>query len=165
MLKSIHNCIPMIMENANTNTYKWVSRLPGSWIFKNVMSKLFQDMEYAMNYLYDILVKANGRLKYHLLKLDIVLAKLLTTDMTVNSPNQSSLKKIEYLGWWITRQGIQLIRCKVEMNFILNIKAYKARKEHQLCKFNGIVNHYCNMWLRRSELLAMFHWLASHQTR
>jgi hypothetical protein len=40
-------------------------------------------------------------------------------------------EQIEYLehGYWITRQGIQPIRNKVEMNAILNIKAPKTRKE------------------------------------
>jgi hypothetical protein len=39
-------------------------------------------------------------------------------------------EQIEYLalGYWITRQGIQSIRNKVEMNAILNIKAPKTRK-------------------------------------
>jgi hypothetical protein len=36
-------------------------------------------------------------------------------------------EQIEYLGYWITRQGIQPIRNKVEA--ILNIKAPKTRKE------------------------------------
>jgi hypothetical protein len=38
-------------------------------------------------------------------------------------------EQIEYLGYWITRQGIQPIRNKVEMNAILNIKAHKIRIE------------------------------------
>jgi hypothetical protein len=36
---------------------------------------------------------------------------------------------IEYLGYWITRQGIQPIRNNNEMNAILNIKVPKTRKE------------------------------------
>jgi hypothetical protein len=36
-------------------------------------------------------------------------------------------EQIEYLGYWITRQGIQPMRNKVEA--ILNIKAPNARKE------------------------------------
>jgi hypothetical protein len=36
-------------------------------------------------------------------------------------------EQIEYLGYWITRQGIQPIRNKVEA--ILSIKAPKTRKE------------------------------------
>jgi hypothetical protein len=40
-------------------------------------------------------------------------------------------EQIEYLGYWITRQGIQPMRNKVEMNAILNIKAPKTRKAQQ----------------------------------
>jgi hypothetical protein len=54
-------------------------------------------------------------------------------------------EQIEYLakGYWITRQGIQPIHNKVEMNEILNIKAPKIRKTQPLrqqCQFIGIVN-------------------------
>jgi hypothetical protein len=47
--------------------------------------------------------------------------------MTVNiSKSKFFAEQIEYLGYWITRQGIQPIRNKVEA--ILNIKAPETRK-------------------------------------
>jgi hypothetical protein len=52
--------------------------------------------------------------------------------MRVNiSKSNFFAEQIEYLGYWITRQDIQPIRNKVEMNAILNIniKATKTRKE------------------------------------
>jgi hypothetical protein len=42
-------------------------------------------------------------------------------------------EQIEYLGYWITRQGIQPIHNKVEE--ILNIKAPKAGKEQPTTQF------------------------------
>jgi hypothetical protein len=49
--------------------------------------------------------------------------------MRVNiSKSKFFAEQIEYLGYWITKQGIKLIRNKVEMNIILNIKAPKTRK-------------------------------------
>jgi hypothetical protein len=58
----------------------------------------------------------------------MVLARLSTAGMRVNiSKSKFFAKQIEYLGYWITRQGIQPIRNKVEA--ILNIKATKTRKE------------------------------------
>jgi hypothetical protein len=60
----------------------------------------------------------------------MVLARLSTAGMRVNiSKSKFFAEQIEYLGYWITRQGIQLIRNKVEMNAILNIKAPKTRKD------------------------------------
>jgi hypothetical protein len=84
----------------------------------------------------------------------MVLARISTAGMRVNiSKSKFFAEQIEYLGYWITRQGIQPMRNKVEA--ILNIKAPKTRKE--LRQFIGIVNYYRDMWFRRSELLARFH--------
>jgi hypothetical protein len=74
--------------------------------------------------------------------------------MRVNiSKSKFFAEQIEYLGYWITRQGIQSIRNKVEA--ILNINTPKTRKE--LFQFIGIVNYYRDMWFRRSELLVWIH--------
>jgi hypothetical protein len=101
-------------------------------VFQNVMSKLVQDMEYVKTYLDDLLIRTNSSFKEHVLKLEMVLARLSTAGMRVNiSKSKFFAKKIEYLeqGSWITRQGIQTISNKVEINAILNIKAPKTRKE------------------------------------
>jgi hypothetical protein len=96
-------------------------------VFQNVMSKLVQDMEYVRVYLDDLLILTNNSFKDHLLKLEMVLARLSTDIMRVNiSKSKLFVEQIEYLGYWITRQGIQPIRNKVEA--ILNIKAPKTRK-------------------------------------
>jgi hypothetical protein len=96
--------------------------------FQNVMSKLVQDMEYVKTYLDDLLILTNNSFKDHLLKLEMVLARLSNAGMEVNvSKSKFFSEQIEYLGYWITRQGIQPIRNKVEA--ILNIKAPKTRKE------------------------------------
>jgi transposase InsO family protein len=100
----------------------------------------------------------------------MVLARLSTAGMRVNaSKSKFFAEQIEYLGYWITRKGIQPVYNKVEA--ILKIKAPKTRKE--LRRFIGIVNYYRDMWFRRSELLApltsltsgnvKFEWLPSHQ--
>jgi hypothetical protein len=84
----------------------------------------------------------------------MVLTRISTAGMRVNiSKSKFFAEQIEYLGYWITRQGIQPMRNKVEA--ILNIKAPKTRKE--LRQYIGIVNYYCDMWFRRSELLARYH--------
>jgi hypothetical protein len=58
----------------------------------------------------------------------MVLKTLSTAGMRVNiSKSKFFAEQIEYMGYWITRQGIQPIRNKVEA--ILNIKAPKTRKE------------------------------------
>jgi hypothetical protein len=84
-------------------------------------------------YLDDLLILTNSSFK-DLLKLEIVLARLSTTGMRVNiSKSKFFAEQIEYLvlRYWITRQGIQPMRNKVEMNAILNVKAPKTRKAQQ----------------------------------
>jgi hypothetical protein len=106
-------------------------------VFQNVMSKLVQDMEYVKTYLDDLLILTNSNFKGHLLKLEMVLARLSTAGMRVNiSKSKFFAEQIEYLvhEYWITRQGIHPIRNKVEMNAILNIKAPKIRKEEPATK-------------------------------
>jgi hypothetical protein len=61
----------------------------------------------------------------------MVLERLSLAGMRVkNSKSKFFAEQKECLGYWITRQGIQPIRNKVET--ILNIKAFKkTRKEQQ----------------------------------
>jgi hypothetical protein len=78
--------------------------------FQNVMSKLVQDMEYVKTYLDDLLlILTNSSFKDHLLKLEMVLARLSTAGMRVNVLTHFQSKffaeQIEYMGYWITRQG------------------------------------------------------------
>ena len=57
---------------------------------------------------------------------------------------------MEYLGYWITRDGIQPTANKVHA--ITNIAPPKSQKE--LRRFIGMVNYYRDMWIRRSHVLA-----------
>jgi hypothetical protein len=51
--------------------------------FQNIMSKLVQDMEYVKTYLDDLLILTNSSIKDHLLKLEMVLARLSTNGLLV----------------------------------------------------------------------------------
>jgi hypothetical protein len=109
--------------------------------FQNVMSKLVQDMEYINTYLDDLLILTNNNFKDHLLKLEIVLARLSTAGMRVNiSKSKFFAEQIEYLGYWITRQGIQPIHNKVEA--ILHIKATKIRKATPVYWYSQLLSRY-----------------------
>jgi hypothetical protein len=82
-------------------------------------------------YLDGLLMLTNRSFKEHLLKLELVLARLSTAGMRVNiSKSKFFAEQIQYLGYWITRQGIQPIRNKVDA--ILNIMAPKTRKAQQI---------------------------------
>jgi hypothetical protein len=83
-------------------------------------------------YLDDLLILTNSSLKDHLLKLEMVLARLLTAGMRVNILKYLFFaKQIEFLGYWITIQGIQPMRNKVDMSAILNFNATKSTTQEQ----------------------------------
>jgi hypothetical protein len=97
--------------------YKY-KRLPMSikiaWIlivFKTSCQSLSKiwNMLRQLSYLDDLLILTNSSISFkdHILKLEMVLARLSTTGMRVNiSKSKFFAEQIEYLGYWITRQGI-----------------------------------------------------------
>eukprot|EP00957_Ditylum_brightwellii_P070138 5327767-Ditylum_brightwellii.AAC.1 len=50
--------------------------------------------------------------------------------------------ELEYLGYWVTKQGIKPLQKRVEP--ILKISPPTTRK--QLCSFIGMINYYCDTW-------------------
>ena len=120
-------------------------------IFQEKMSTLMQDLEYVRAYIDDLLVITNGSYEDHLAKLDVVLQRLREAGLKVNAKKSFFAKdSLEYLGYWITRDGIQPVTSKV--NAIANIAEPKTKK--QLRSFIGLVNYYRDMWIRRSHVLA-----------
>ena len=62
-------------------------------VFQNIMSKLTQDMEYVRKYVDDLLILTNKTFKHHLLKLEIVLARLSTVGLRVNASKSTLQNK------------------------------------------------------------------------
>jgi dihydroorotate dehydrogenase len=52
-------------------------------VFQNVMSNHLQDMEYVKTYLDDLIILTNSSFKDHLLKLEMVLARLSDNELLV----------------------------------------------------------------------------------
>ena len=120
------------------------------------------DLEYVRAYIDDLLILSNGNWQDHLDKLDEVLTRLGQAGLKVNGRKSFFGKpELEYLGYWITRKGIQPLPKKVQA--ILNIKPPTKRK--QLRSFIGMVNYYRDMWPKRSELLAPLTHLCSKKNK
>jgi hypothetical protein len=84
MLKSY---IQFIVLPYHMGKYKY-KRLPmgikiAPDVFQNIMSKLVQDMEYIKTHLDDLLILSNSSFKDHLLKLEMVLARLSTDGLLI----------------------------------------------------------------------------------
>ena len=129
-----------------------------------------QDLEYVRAYINDLLVITNGSLDDHLDKLSVVLDKLWDAGLKVNVKKSFFAKEeLEYLGYWITQDGIQPTSSKVHA--IANIALPKTKTD--LRRFIGMVNYYRDMWICRSHVLALlaaltsktveFKWKDEHQ--
>jgi len=131
-------------------------------IFQERMGDLFAGMEFARAYIDDLLVVSSSTFEDHLDKLEQVLSRLQQAGLKVNaSKSFFGREELEYLGYWITQEGIKPLSKKVEA--INNLAVPRTRK--QLRAFIGMVNYYRDMWLRRSETLAPLTALTSSKVK
>jgi RNase H-like domain found in reverse transcriptase/Reverse transcriptase (RNA-dependent DNA polymerase)/Integrase zinc binding domain len=120
-------------------------------IFQEKMSNLMDDLEFCRAYIDDILVITKDSWEQHLVHLQTVFTRLQQAGLKVNATKSFFGKsELEYLGFWITRAGIQPLPKKI--NAILQIAAPTTKRE--LRRFIGMVNYYRDMWIRRSDILS-----------
>ena len=73
------------------------------------------DLPYVRVYLDDVLITTNGNYVDHLTKLNVVLSRLEEYGFRANLRKCFFAEdKLDYLGYWITRKGIQPQPKKVE---------------------------------------------------
>ena len=119
--------------------------------FQEVMTNLFVDLEFTSTYLDDVLIISNGTYEDHLDKVRQVLDRLQKANFRARVDKCFFAEdNLEYLGYQITRHGIQPQPKKVEA--IQKIKPPSSVR--QLRHFLGMVNYYRDMWKRRSHVLA-----------
>ncbi|MHA7865811.1 reverse transcriptase family protein, partial [Flagellimonas marinaquae] len=120
-------------------------------IFQEKMGELMQDLEFVRAYIDDLLVITKSSFDDHLSKLEVVLQRLQQTGLKINARKSFFVREgLEYLGYWISREGIQPLPKKVDA--IMRLSRPKTRKE--LRSFIGLVNYYRDAWIRRSDILA-----------
>jgi hypothetical protein len=134
------------------------------------MSHLMQHLNFVRTYLNDLLVISCITFDDHLERLECVLKILSDKDLLLNADKSTfCADETEYLGYWVSRSGIQPIPTKVEATKNM----VRPTKCKELRSFIGIVNYYRDMWVRMSELLASltsmtsknvkFNWTDEHQ--
>ena len=126
------------------------------------MGTLMHDLEHVRAYIDDLLILTSGSYDDHLEKLSEVFRRIREAGLKVNA-NKSFFARgeLEYLGYWITRKGIQPVTKKIDA--IHNIAPPTNKKE--LRRFVGLVNYYRDMWVRRSDVLAPLTVLTSKKTK
>ena len=84
-------------------------------IFQENMSDLMQDLEHVRAYINDLLVFIKGTFEDHLEKVDEVLNRLKKAGLKVNCTKSFFARhELQYLGYWVTRTGIQPVPKKVD---------------------------------------------------
>ena len=120
-------------------------------IFQEKIGTLMADLEFVRAYIDDCLVITKGDWNDHLSKLDTVLQRLGDAGLKVNATKSYfGHSELEYLGYWITRDGIQPLPKKVEA--IQKIATPTTKR--QLRSFIGLCNFYRDMWQHRADVLA-----------
>ena len=83
-------------------------------IFQERMSDMFANLEYICAYIDDLLCVTSGSWTEHLNKLEAIFEHLQEAGLKVNAKKSFFGKdSLEYLGYWVTREGIQLLEYKV----------------------------------------------------
>jgi transposase InsO family protein len=129
-------------------------------IFQSIMQDLLGDLEYVQAYIDDILITSSDSWEDHLAKCQTVLERLENAGFRANLHKCFfGRDELEYLGYWLTRDGLQPQPKKVEA--ILRLAAPTTKR--QLRHFLGMVNFYRDMWKRRSHILAPLTGLVSNK--
>jgi hypothetical protein len=85
------------------------------YIFQEKMSDLMQHLDFVRTYLDDLLVISSGTLYDHLEKMEVVFNILSDKGLRVNAEKSTfCAEEIKYLGYWISKSGIQPFSKKVE---------------------------------------------------
>ena len=120
-------------------------------IFQERMSELMRGLDFVRVYIDDVLMVSKNSFLDHLFKLDEVLRRIRQAGLKINAKKSFFAKgELEYLGYWVTRKGIQPMPKKVDA--MMHLEEPKTRK--QLRGFIGMVNYYRDMWQHRSHVLA-----------
>ena len=133
-------------------------------IFQKAMNDIFNDLDYVIVYLDDILILSNQDDTFddHLRKIDICFKRMHHMGMKVNlTKTEFFQSNLDYLGYTLTPHGIKPQTKKVEA--MQRILAPKTRK--QLRRFLGMVNYYRDVWKRRSHVLAPLATLAGRSNK
>jgi hypothetical protein len=119
-------------------------------IFQSKMLELMEYLEYVQAYLDDLLCISRSSLEDHLKKLEEVLRCPCDAGFKVNTEKSTFCTlEIEYLGYVLTRDGIEPQSNKVQSILLVQL----STNVNQLRHFLGIVQYYHDLWARRSKML------------
>jgi len=120
-------------------------------IFQDRMTNLVGDLEYARAYLDDLLCLTYDIFQDYLNELDVLLSRLQKLGLKVNAQKSVfCMDQIEYLGFYITQDGIKPMDKKVRA--ILDLD--RPQNIRDVRRVLGMVQYYRDLWEKRSHVLA-----------
>ncbi len=120
-------------------------------IFQAQIMDLMASLKFVQAYMDDLLIITRQTLDKHLQKMETVLTRLRDAGLKVNvAKSLFRAHEIEYLGYILTREGIEPQPKKVQAILTLN----PPNDVKELSHFLGMVQYYQDMWARCSEMLA-----------
>ena len=103
------------------------------------MGQLMHDLEFTRAYIDNLLVISTDTFHDHINKLEQAFIRLVKSGLKVNASKSSFCSdSLEYLGYWISKGGIQPLNKKVESINNLTVPHNKRQLRH----FLGMINHY-----------------------
>ena len=119
--------------------------------FQEKMSWLFIGLDTVRVYIDELLHVTKCSWTEHLSILEEIFTRLQMAGLKVNARKSCfGAQQFDHLGYHVTCDGVMPIPKKVEA-----IRALPVSKTcKQLCQFNGMINLYCDMWQKRSVILA-----------
>ena len=112
--KYCYNCLPTGVANSPEN-------------FQQKMNDFFHGFKFIRAYIYDILILKRRYWKNHVHKLELMPNKLKEKSVKYNIENYFfGQTEMEYLGFWVTRDGVKPINRKIEE--INNMKPHNSQK-------------------------------------
>ena len=85
-----------------------------TYVFQKKMNDLFHGFEFIRACIDDLLILTRGDWTYHIQKLESTLTKLNEKGLKFNIENYFFRQtKMEYLGFWVTRDDIKIINRKI----------------------------------------------------
>ena len=78
-------------------------------IFQKKMNDLFHGLEFIREYIDDLLILTKGDWTDHLHKLEFTMNKLKGKELKCNIKKFFGQTKMDYLGFWVTRDGVKHI--------------------------------------------------------
>jgi hypothetical protein len=121
------------------------------YIFQRIVYELLEDIPNIKLYLDDIIIASKGRFEEHATIMEQVLERLQKANFRANLRIcYIGESKIDYLGYDITRGGIQPQPKKMEVI----LKHSPPKTKRQLRHFLGMIGYYRYMWQKRRHMLA-----------